>query len=121
MCQALKTARTSHSGAKHSAKPFQLGAERNIVPGRAISYVTQCLSTTARSAHHARGRTSKASVRAKQKKAAWNDGSMLQLLVGSLTNSMQSQHKIPCAAPALRPSSRDVPATTPEPNKSQPA
>jgi hypothetical protein len=52
-----------------------------------------------------RDRTSKASVRARRKKAAWNDSYMLQLLVGELTNSMQSRDKISCVAPDLTPPS----------------
>ena len=46
-----------------------------------------------------RDRTSKASVRARRKKAAWNDAYMLKLLVGQLTGFAQSRNEISCVAP----------------------
>ncbi len=48
-------------------------------------------------------RTSKASVRARRKKAAWNDSYMLKLLVGSLVTPTQNRNKISCVAPASSP------------------
>ena len=46
-----------------------------------------------------RDKTTKASVRARRKRAAWNDAYMLKLLLGWPQNFLQDQHKISCVAP----------------------
>ncbi len=50
-----------------------------------------------------RDTTSKANVRARRERAAWNDVYMLKLLLGWIINSMQDRHKISCVAPESTP------------------
>ena len=46
-----------------------------------------------------RDRTSKASVHARRKRAAWNDAYVLKLLAGQPTGFAQSRNEISCVAP----------------------
>ncbi len=52
-----------------------------------------------------RDQTTKASVRARRERAAWNEAYMLKLLAGQLISPVQYRHEISCIAPGLAPGS----------------